>query len=187
MAKAIPLRLTRAEQKLLRLLEGTLAVCPYVDAADHPLFASSSAANTSLPPSLRVKRANTQLRQLCSFLTSLIVSLDFGKGQELAETMDFAQYAETFRTLLEVGRRYKVLNPDKLRTQYMKLMYIAQDCMLPEISHHLGFTAVKPLRTVFTFLRAQRPGPPGGQIYLHGDGGNHSLAENITRRNRPRD
>eukprot|EP01107_Rhizomastix_libera_P016272 TRINITY_DN666_c0_g1_i3.p1 TRINITY_DN666_c0_g1~~TRINITY_DN666_c0_g1_i3.p1 ORF type:complete len:748 (-),score=191.42 TRINITY_DN666_c0_g1_i3:75-2318(-) len=152
-AKYIPVRLTLKERKLLRLLESTLAVCNYVDYVDNPVFASTSATETALPPNLASRRLQTQLRLICSILTGLVVSNDYAAGQELIKDKDFAKYEAFFQTVFEIGRRYKVLNPDKMRTQYAKLLYLLQDCMNPEIKKLLGFTAVKPIVTVYSFLQ----------------------------------
>lgn len=54
--------------------------------------------------------------------------------------------------IFEVGRRYKIMNPDKLRAEYGKLVYMLMDAAEPHIQELLDFNAVRPLRTVYSLL-----------------------------------
>ena len=54
--------------------------------------------------------------------------------------------------VFELGRRHKIMNPDKMRNTYGKLIYMLQDSQIPEIQDMLGFTAVAPIRTVYRVL-----------------------------------
>ena len=56
---------------------------------------------------------------------------------------------------LQVARRYKIMNPDKMRTTYGKLMYMLMDAMDPDIQKAIGFSLVKPILTVTTFVEAR--------------------------------
>lgn len=51
--------------------------------------------------------------------------------------------------VFEVGRRYKILNPERMREAYGKLMYVLQDSNLPVIKELLQFSCIKPVRTVW--------------------------------------
>ena len=42
------------------------------------------------------------------------------------------------QNLLEVSRRYKITNPEKMRSEYGKLVYLMQDADTPEIKQLLG-------------------------------------------------
>jgi hypothetical protein len=49
-------------------------------------------------------------------------------------------------------RRYKIMNPDKLRASYGKLLYLLQDAASDEVSDLLGFDVVAPIKTVQLFF-----------------------------------
>eukprot|EP01123_Difflugia_compressa_P014959 TRINITY_DN8170_c0_g1_i1.p1 TRINITY_DN8170_c0_g1~~TRINITY_DN8170_c0_g1_i1.p1 ORF type:complete len:398 (-),score=60.55 TRINITY_DN8170_c0_g1_i1:65-1222(-) len=62
---------------------------------------------------------------------------------------NFMANEEFFQHVFEVGRRYKIMNPDKMRTTYGKLMYIIQDAVMPGI---IDFNVHLPVCTVYDFL-----------------------------------
>ncbi|CAG9466202.1 unnamed protein product [Pedinophyceae sp. YPF-701] len=139
-ARWIPLRLNMDERRLLRLLEGALSVSEYTDKVDILTWKSKAG------------RINKQVRYLCSLLCALVVAEDYNAGQRLIKDRDFEQNADFFQACFEVGRRYKVMNPDKMRSDYGKLMYMLMDSCDPQIEELLGFECVKPLLTVGSFL-----------------------------------
>ena len=53
----------------------------------------------------------------------------------------------------QIGRRYKIMNPAKMRNTYGKLMYILMDTESYQIKSDLKFSFVKPILTVSSFLR----------------------------------
>ena len=57
-----------------------------------------------------------------------------------------------FQTMLEIGRRNKVLNPASMRTTYGKLMYMMQDAQNPTVAKSLGFSLHKDLLLVKPYL-----------------------------------
>jgi hypothetical protein len=59
-----------------------------------------------------------------------------------------ARCAELFASLFEVGRRYKVMNPDKMRGTHGKLMFMLQDAQTHEVREQLGFACVRTILTV---------------------------------------
>jgi hypothetical protein len=61
--------------------------------------------------------------------------------------------AEFFQTIFEIGRRFKIMNPDKMRTTYGKLMHILQDAVTPGM---LEFDVVAPIKTVHSLLLKRR-------------------------------
>eukprot|EP00908_Phaeocystis_cordata_P016809 Transcript_28123.p2 GENE.Transcript_28123~~Transcript_28123.p2 ORF type:complete len:572 (-),score=281.39 Transcript_28123:121-1836(-) len=135
-AKWIPLRLELRERKLLRLLEGVLTVSLYTDRVD-------ARALHGTP-----KRRQAQLRELHALLSGLLLACDYGAGQAALESRSYAEYTEFFQSLFEVTRRYKVMNPEKLRGMYGKLIYLLQDANSEEVQEELGFSCVVPIRTV---------------------------------------
>ncbi|EKX40524.1 hypothetical protein GUITHDRAFT_75421 [Guillardia theta CCMP2712] len=140
-AKYIPMRLSIKERKLLRLLEAALSVSEYVDRVDVISFKSRSGRMVSM------------IKEVCSILCGLLVSSDYKEGQRLIENKNYADNEEFFQKIFEVGRRHKIMNPEKMRSTYGKLIYMLQDAESPEVSEVLGFKCVKEIRTVFSFLQ----------------------------------
>ncbi|KAF6762017.1 hypothetical protein DFP72DRAFT_877769 [Ephemerocybe angulata] len=128
-AKFIPLRLTMGERKYLRLLEATMTVSEYTDKIDIIGFGLS-----------KTKRIVHQIRELCAIMSGLMLSADYKLGQELFSDRDFESNAEFYQRVFELGRRHKIMNPDKMRTTYGKLIYLLQDSQNPEVKDMLGFS-----------------------------------------------
>lgn len=122
-ARYIPLRLSLPERKFLRLLEAALTVSEYTDKIDTIGFGLSKA-----------KRIVHQIRELCAIMSGLLLSADYKRGQELFTDRDFQANAEFYQTVFELGRRHKIMNPDKMRTTYGKLIYLLQ---VFSFLHHL--------------------------------------------------
>ncbi|THH02132.1 hypothetical protein EW026_g662 [Hermanssonia centrifuga] len=142
-AKHIPLRLKTGERKYLRLLEAALHVSEYTDKIDNFGFGLSKA-----------KRIVHQIRELCAILSGLVLSADYKQGQELFADRDFAANDAFYQDLFELGRRHKIMNPDKMRSTYGKLIYLLQDSQTPEVKDLLGFSCIQPIKTVYTVLEA---------------------------------
>jgi hypothetical protein len=116
-SKYIPLRLTLAERKYLRLLEAALTVSEYTDKIDTIGLGAS-----------KTKRIVHQIRELCAIMSGLLLSADYKLGQELFSERDFQANAEFYQNVFELGRRHKIMNPEKMRTSYGKLIYLLQVC-----------------------------------------------------------
>ncbi|KAH7909741.1 hypothetical protein BJ138DRAFT_1066538 [Hygrophoropsis aurantiaca] len=140
-SRFIPVRLTFNERKYLRLLEAALQVSEYTDKIDTLGFGLSKA-----------KRIVHQIRELCAILSGLVLSADYKLGQELFNDRDFQSNEEFYQQLFELGRRHKIMNPDKMRTTYGKLIYLLQDSQSAEVKDLLSFSCVKPIKTVYTVL-----------------------------------
>jgi hypothetical protein len=159
-AKYIPLRLTLVERKFLRLLDAAMQVSEYTDKIDTLGYGLSKA-----------KRIVHQIRELCAILSGLVLAADYKQGQELFTDRDFASNADFYQRVFEMGRRHKIMNPDKMRTTYGKLVYLLQvrppirearklcvfsytlqDSQSPEVRDMLGFTCVTPIKTVHGLL-----------------------------------
>ncbi|KAG0786941.1 hypothetical protein G6F21_008241 [Rhizopus arrhizus] len=151
-AKYIPLRLQMEERKYLRLLEAALNVTEYTDKID-------DASNMG-----KAKRVVNQIKELCAILTGVVLSCDYKRGQELFADRSFEDNEEFFQTIFEIGRRYKIMNPEKMRSAYGKLMYLLSDSMIPEVKDMLGFDCVVPIKTVYSFLKEKN-----GLKVLHED------------------
>ncbi|KDQ64447.1 hypothetical protein JAAARDRAFT_28076 [Jaapia argillacea MUCL 33604] len=141
-SKFIPVRLTLGERKYLRLLEAALQVSEYTDKIDTIGFGLSKA-----------KRIVHQIRELCSILSGLVIAADYKQGQELFQDRDFESNSEFYQQIFELGRRHKIMNPDKMRTTYGKLIYILQDSQSTEVKDLLNFSCVRPIKSVYILLQ----------------------------------
>lgn len=141
-AKYIPLRLSHEERRLLRLLEGALNVSEYTDKVDILSYRSKNG------------RVHAQIKDICAILCGLTVAQNYRRGSQLIMDRDFSDLQDFFQTCFEIGRRHKVMNPDKMRDTYGKLMYMLMDSVEPEIQELLGFECARPLLTVARFLEA---------------------------------
>ena len=138
-AKFIPLRLSFEERKSLRLVLAAINVSDYTSATDREFR-------------VRAKRHHLQLQQIVAFLTGLVAANDYKAGQSLLEDRNFLPAEEKLQSLLEVARRYKITNPEKLRSEYGKLMYLMQDAKDPDIAPLLGVDIHVPIKTVHALL-----------------------------------
>jgi hypothetical protein len=93
-----------------------------------------------------------QMKQLCAILTGMQVSHSYEQGQELMQNRDFSSRSGFFQTVLEIGRRYKILNPERMRDSYGKLMYFLQDSRKVEVRELIEFDSVTRVRTVYDVL-----------------------------------
>lgn len=142
-AKYIPLRLTYEERKSLRLVSAAISISDYTNTIDVP-FKS------------KTKRRHTQLQYICAFLSGMIAALDYETGQELLEDRNFAKHEKTVQQLFEIARRYKVMNPEKMRSEYGKLVYLMQDAESADIRPLLGVDIHQPIHTVYSLLEQKR-------------------------------
>lgn len=132
-AKYIPMRLTLSERKFLRLLEAALNVSEYTDKIDTIGFGLSKA-----------KRIVQQIRELCAILSGLVLSADYKQGQELFQDRDFQSNEDFYQKIFELGRRHKIMNPDKMRSTYGKLIYLLQVIPFAAL-HNPGLTTLSEL------------------------------------------
>jgi hypothetical protein len=140
-AMYIPVRLSLSERKQLRLLEAGLRVSEYTDKVDILSYGSKS------------KRIHAQIKEICSILCGLVVATDYTVGSALIRDRNFLDNAEFFQKIFEVGRRHKIMNPEKMRTEYGKLIYLLQDSVAPHIQELLQFSCKGPIKTVYTFFQ----------------------------------
>ncbi|KTB13456.1 UPF0652 protein [Nakaseomyces glabratus] len=136
----IPMRLTYEERHLLRLLEAALQVSEYTDRVD--ILSNKS----------KSRRIVEQLKEICSVLSGLVVASNMKLGQKLLDMKNFSDNAKWFQDIFEIGRRYKIMNPERMRDTYGKLCYMVMDSRLPQICEHMEFHLYKPILTVQSFL-----------------------------------
>eukprot|EP00890_Picochlorum_soloecismus_P000937 jgi/Picsp_1/1844/NSC_05311-R1_protein len=139
-AKYIPVRLSHDERRLLRLLEAALNVSEYTDKVDILSYRNKHA------------RVHAQIKDLCAILCGLVVAQNFRRGQQLISERSFDELQDFFQGCFEIGRRHKVMNPDKMRDTYGKLMYMLMDSVEPEITELLQFSCAKDIVTVYSVL-----------------------------------
>ena len=141
-AQHIPLRLTTSERSLLTTMQGALDISEYtenVDVSQNDFYARS-----------RYDKHVTILTQIDELLASLL-GLNATSGDKKATQMLLApkrDNADFFRNCLEVGRRYKIMNPDKMRTTYGKLLFVLMDSVVPKVRKRLEMDLKKPVATV---------------------------------------
>ncbi|KAJ2715405.1 hypothetical protein H4R19_001223 [Coemansia spiralis] len=141
-AKYIPLRLTLKERKYLRLLEAALSVSEYTDKIDVLMYGN------------KAKRMVAQIKELCAILSGLVLASDYKAGQALFEDRQFEDNEEFYQKIFEIGRRHKIMNPDKMRSEYGKLMYLLQDAQLGDVKGMLNFATLAPIKTVYSVLES---------------------------------
>lgn len=135
-AAHIPVRLSPQERKIQRLMRGIILASCYTDKVD--CFAA-----------LNGNRDLIVAKELSNTLTGLIVGLDLKEAHRFLEEREFDPYRTAIQTAIETSRRYKIMNPDLLRTDYVKFLYMVQDAVqIDSVVDMLGFSVVKPLKTV---------------------------------------
>lgn len=77
-------------------------------------------------------------------------SVQITNKAHLLKSDDDDARVEFIQTVFEVGRRHKVMNPEKMRSVYGKMMYILQDASKPG---RLPFSCVVPIKTVYSLLQ----------------------------------
>ncbi|KAF4666769.1 hypothetical protein FOL47_003909 [Perkinsus chesapeaki] len=144
-AKWVPIRLTYDERKLLRLVESAMQVADYTDKVD-----------VQFPPNVSPARQMAiRARQMCAILNGLVVAEDYSKGAALVKSRDYAAYGDFYRKAFEISRRYKLLNPERMRSTYGKLIYFLMDTVRPDtvgLFEHIG--VIEPVKTVYSTLQS---------------------------------
>jgi len=125
-SKYIPMRLNSSERLLLNVVEGALEVSEYTDKVD--VSSNNYFARTAYD---KYDTVECQTDKLCKTLAGLAICNDYRSlGKDLLGK-DLVGNEEFFSTVLEIGRRYKIMNPDKMRTNYGKLLYVIMDNRAP--------------------------------------------------------
>lgn len=141
--KYMPLRLTDDERRLLAVLENALEVTEYSDNVD---------VTFSHTQKSRCSRILDGLVDILSIYSGLLLSNNLNKGEDVVCSRSLDDNVPFFRKVFEVGRRYKIMNPTKMRGTYGTLMYILMDAESCAIKDELKLSFVAPIQTVFTFL-----------------------------------
>lgn len=144
--KFIPLRLTQEERCLLSILEGALYVSEYTDQVDVYHVGH------------KARRMALQIQQVCAILAGLVVANNFDVARKPLMEKSFAENQHFFRMVFEIGRRYKILNPDKFRGSYGKLIHMLQDSVKADVARAVEFECVTPVRTVWSLVQQKKKG-----------------------------
>mmetsp|Transcript_6230 Transcript_6230/g.9842 ORF Transcript_6230/g.9842 Transcript_6230/m.9842 type:complete len:544 (+) Transcript_6230:128-1759(+) len=140
-SKYIPVRLTFEERVRLRLVQALMKSSDYTDLVDGVEHKSSA------------RRMMRQVKCIQAILVGIATSLKYDKAQALVHELDFHKYEETFAGVFETGRRYKVMNPEKMRGVYGKMIFMLQDAVIHDIMEGLQFSLVRPMKTVYSVLQ----------------------------------
>lgn len=137
-AKYIPIRLTAQERKSQRLMRGIMLASSYTDKVD---------------VGGDVKKRNHRIaKELTNTLTGFLTALSLTIGSKIVNDKEFEPFKKEITVCIEACRRYKIMNPDLLRTDYVKFLYMLQDASSPTIREILGFDITTPIVTVRDYL-----------------------------------
>ena len=139
-AKYIPVRLSYEERKHLRQCQALMRGHEYTQTVDGKKHKSEA------------RRSHAKVKSIASVLTGMITVLNAEAGAKIARSKDFARYRKAIQTLFEIARRYKIMNPDRMRGEYGKMLYLLQDCAQADLTEQLGFQVVVPVKTVYDIL-----------------------------------
>ena len=140
-SKWIPIRLQYGQRKYLRMVESALATCDYTSHVDR-VFKNP------------IQRQQVQMKYITSVFKGIVASINFNVAREIHEEQNYHKYQEYLQRYVEFARRHKIMNPEKMRGEYGKLVYLLQDACNPAIYEELGFSLIKPIQTVYKFLES---------------------------------
>ncbi|EKE37639.1 hypothetical protein ENUP19_0248G0067 [Entamoeba nuttalli] len=140
-ARFIPLRITQPERKMLRLLEAALHVSKYSDKVDQIKLIG------------KPQRLQEQLKGIASLLNGILIATQPSEKEDYSDVLNtFSQHEDVLQAIFEIGRRYKIMNPDRMRDDYAKLIFILQDITVNSINEELGVSLLRPVETVYRYL-----------------------------------
>ena len=140
--EAVPLRLSSDERLKLQTLTAALKVSEYTDEVD------------TMSRRHKGYRIVDALEDMVRLSTGIAVCGAPNKAKAIVG-MSKSQQGHFFRDMFEVGRRHKIMNPDKMRSEYGKLMYMLQDAQSRAAKEALGFQCFGAVKTVTAFLAAK--------------------------------
>lgn len=59
--------------------------------------------------------------QITHFLSGLVLAVDYQKGMAMIDERGYSEHEGFFQDVLEIARRHKIMNPEKMRTEYAKV------------------------------------------------------------------
>eukprot|EP00730_Choanoeca_flexa_P014683 TRINITY_DN6511_c0_g1_i3.p1 TRINITY_DN6511_c0_g1~~TRINITY_DN6511_c0_g1_i3.p1 ORF type:complete len:556 (+),score=111.15 TRINITY_DN6511_c0_g1_i3:107-1774(+) len=109
----IPLRLSQAERNMLKVVEGALKTSEYTDEVDIRSYKRDGI--------IKAQRAD-----IIHLLLGLNAVANYKQTRKLVQD-DIKDHQELLQNFFEIARRFKIMNPDLMRSTYGKLMYLLQD------------------------------------------------------------
>jgi len=146
----VPLRLSKEERRLLLLLEGALQISEYTDNVDvaRNNFGYGHGRGYSGEDALL-----HEMREFCRLVIGLYASTNLRDiADDIEARHDPFEFRDLLRRVFEVGRRYKIQNPTKMRTTYGKLMHILMDAVQPSMAREIGANMYTPTHSVYSLL-----------------------------------
>eukprot|EP00758_Cryptobia_borreli_P001357 Tbor_TRINITY_DN2170_c0_g1::TRINITY_DN2170_c0_g1_i1::g.5428::m.5428 len=131
-AHYIPMRLTMKQRKSQRLMRGIILASNYTDRVD-------------IPSKMREHNIS---REVTNALKGFLTSLNLQYGTEILNNGEFCKFKDEIKDPIEYMRRYKIMNPDLLRTDYVNFLYLLQDSISDNMKEVLNFTSTKPILNV---------------------------------------
>ncbi|CCI43656.1 unnamed protein product [Albugo candida] len=92
------------------------------------------------------KRILPRLTNIFGFLTNRD-GFQLSSGSILMDEKDLSDKEKFFRNILEPGRRYNIMSPERMRGEYGKLMYLLQDAADPGVQELLGISLHRKIKT----------------------------------------
>eukprot|EP01062_Namystynia_karyoxenos_P009804 TRINITY_DN13472_c0_g1_i1.p1 TRINITY_DN13472_c0_g1~~TRINITY_DN13472_c0_g1_i1.p1 ORF type:complete len:730 (+),score=137.74 TRINITY_DN13472_c0_g1_i1:90-2279(+) len=157
LARHAPLRLTEQERLHQRLLVSALQVSEYTDRVDccHGYGERERVVRKELYDLYQTVFGLTLVAMGEKQVAKKVQSKATNAGEQAGTVA--AYYGALERSMLtgvfEVGRRFKRMNPDRMRTEYGKLAHVLQDAGAPEIRSVLAANAGPGLAPVVTVQR----------------------------------
>jgi len=139
LSQYIPVRISSEERVYLRLLEGALEVSEYTDKVD---VVRGWSFRNSKQDTIR-----EEIGDMLQLLLGLVLAGNYKQGAQLVAGADMQENAAFFQKVLEIGRRFKITNPEKMRCSYGKLIYLMQDA-----PSAMDFSVKSDIRTVHSVL-----------------------------------
>ena len=142
-ARVIPLRLTEEERRQLLILDRALKTSEYTDKVD--VYIRGGSRNEVIAQ---------EIEAICAIVSGLVVAQGIAKpkpSNPAQQSSRFDSSVDTFlcRKTFEIGRRYKMMNPERMR-EYGKLMWVMQDSRRLDS----GETFIDKVLTIKDFLVA---------------------------------
>lgn len=172
-AKYIPLRLSLEERKLLRTVKAVLNASTYTDKIDVVFKKKMTRLRAQMH---EICSMLTGIIMCLDYKAgqALVEDRDFAKYKKAIQNVIEVRFVvlflrmqfcfalgdcvviRTHHNLLsgcpQIARRHKIMNPEKMRSSYGKLLFLLQDALHPQVQESLEFPIAGPMHTVYTFL-----------------------------------
>ena len=65
-----------------------------------------------------VRRLQERIKAINGVLGGILVACNYRVGGEALDSGEFEEHTQFFQTVFEIARRYKILNPERMRSEY---------------------------------------------------------------------